>query len=60
MKLHERYQPMTRAKFAVEKRLIEVVQEFDLTYAEVWGILCEIGASWAKGAIREEREESSR
>lgn len=55
MKLHERHEPTTRAKLAVMDAVGKAVEAYSLTYAELWALLCEVGASWSKGAIREER-----
>ena len=56
MKLHPRHQPMTRAELDIRDAIGKAVQDHNLTFAELWHVLSMASASWAKGAIKEERK----
>lgn len=56
MEQHERERPMTEAKLAISERVTACIDQYDLTYGEIWMILSEIAASWAKMNIRDERK----
>ncbi len=55
MELHPRHQPMQQAKLAIMATVTDAVRDHALTFGELWSILSEIGASWSKGMIRQER-----
>lgn len=55
IKLHPRYEHVTRANLAIQQAVIAQVQAEELTYAELVSILAAIIQSWTRTEIREER-----
>jgi len=47
---------MTRAELDIRDAIGKAVQDHNLTFAELWHVLSMASASWAKGAIKEERK----
>lgn len=55
LKLHPRTLIVQRAKVELSTALSDIIEKHDLTFGEVFSVLAQESASWAKVAVREER-----
>lgn len=55
IRLHPRFQPVAEATRAIGVAVAEAVEKYELTYGEIFSILSQAMAAWAKYAIRQER-----
>jgi hypothetical protein len=55
IELHPRYRAVKRAELDLEGRLLELVNQHDLSCTEVVRILLNIASSWNASALRLER-----
>jgi hypothetical protein len=56
MKLHERHDQVARAGIDIQEAVLKAVRKYELTFAELVGILANCIAGWAKSEVREERQ----
>lgn len=54
-KLHHREPIVQRAHLDLDTAVLDILQRYDLTYAELFRIINEVEAAWIKYAIRDER-----
>lgn len=55
MQVHPRYFKVRTAHSAVSEAVLKIIQEHDLTYLEMIGILLEEAMAWKMYALRVER-----
>jgi hypothetical protein len=54
--LHPRYLTTQKARVDLDTALLRIIEEHELTFAEVWLITAETSARWAAIDVRDERE----
>ena len=55
MKLHPRLEIVQRAGHDLSTAIANMVQKYDLTWGELFGLLAGVMSRWAKYQIKEER-----
>lgn len=60
LRIHPRHAITQRASLDVREALLRAVERHDLTYGEVFTILADALAEWAKHARRDERHPTAR
>lgn len=55
IKIHPRVRPVQEARLQIDAAVSKAIEEYELTYAELWAIFLDLQSGWVKYAIREER-----
>lgn len=56
MKMHARHNVTVKAQLEISEAVTNTIGKYDLTYPEIFAILGGLIQTWAKWAVKDERE----